>query len=79
MVQAKAEDVCTAKIANDLLFAAAKHKTCDFILTVVEDTWVHKLREPVTFYSALAPSKSLSYLKILCIGLYAVDVLALQK
>ena len=62
MVQSKAEAVHTAKIADYLLFDVDKRKTRDFIIMVVEDTWVCELREPVTFYTDVSPSDLLSYL-----------------
>ena len=40
VVRAKAKAVQMAKIADYQLFAAAKHKTHDFILAIIEDTWV---------------------------------------
>ena len=40
VVQSKYEAVNTAKIADYLLFAASERKNCDFILTVIGDTWV---------------------------------------
>ena len=50
-----------------------------FILVVVEDTWVHKLRESITLYTAVLPSELLSHLQVLCGGLHALDVIALQN
>ena len=56
VVQAKAKAIHMAKIVYYLLFDAVESETRDFILAVVEDTWVRKLREIVTFYTAVAPS-----------------------
>ena len=53
VVRSKVEAVHTAKIADYQIFAAAKHETLYFILAFVEDTWVHKLREPVTLYTVV--------------------------
>ena len=77
VVQAKDEAVHTAKIADYLLFAAAKRETCDFILVVVEDTWVCKLCESVTFYTSVVSSELLYHLQTLCGGLHALNFLAL--
>ena len=41
--------------------------------------WVRKLREPVTFYTAVAPFELLDHLQPLCGGLHALDVLAPQN
>ena len=79
VVQAKAEAICLAKIADYLLFTAAKHETHDFILAVVEDTWVRKFRELITFCTVVAPSELLDHLQTLFGGLHAINVLALQN
>ena len=79
VVQAKTEAVHTAKIMDYLLFAAAERETCDFILTVVEDTWVCELQETATFYTAMAPHELLDHLQTLCGGLHALDMLALKN
>ena len=53
VVQSKSKAVHTVKIADYLIFAAAVRENCDFILAVVEYTWVRELREYVT--DLLAP------------------------
>ena len=45
------------------LFAAAKRESSKFILTVVEYTWVHKLRDPDLFYTAVKPRDLLKHLQ----------------
>ena len=79
VVRSKAEAVHTAKIADYQLFSAAECENWDFIPAVIEDTWVRELREPVTLYTFLSPSGLLAHLKVLRIGLHAIDVLALQN
>ena len=79
MVRSKAEAVHTAKITDYQLFASEKCETHNLILAVTEDTWVRKLREPVTLYTAISPSGILSHLQFLCGGLHSLDVLALQN
>ena len=69
----------TAKKEDYILFAAAKHESSKFILAVVEDTWVRKLRDPNLFYMAVNPRYLLTHLQALCVGLHATDVLNLQK
>ena len=44
MVKAKTKAVHTAKISDYLLFAAVEREIRDFILSVIEDTRVHKLQ-----------------------------------
>ena len=67
----------TAKIAVYQLIAAAKRETRDFILAAVDDKWVCKLCEPVTFYTVMAPSELLGHLQKLCGGLHDLNVLEL--
>ena len=74
VVRAKAEDVHTLKITDYQLFAAAEHDDQYFMLAVVEDTRVRKLRDPVTLYTAVSPSEILPHLQVLCGSLYALDV-----
>ena len=77
VVQAKAESVHTANIAVYLLFATAERKTRDFILAVVEDTWVQELQEPITFYTFVSPPDLPAHLQTLYSGLHDLDVLSL--
>ena len=79
MVRAKAQAVHTSKIADCLLVAATERESLDFIITVVEDTWVCELREPVTFYTFVSPSDLPAHLQTLFGGLHALYVLALQN
>ena len=79
VAQSKAKDFHTAKIAVYPLFAAAERKTRDFILAVVVDTWVRKLRETITFYTAMSPLDLLNRLQTLFGGLHALYLLALQN
>ena len=61
------------------LFAAAERKSRKFILAVVEDTWVHELRDPDLFYTAFKPRDLLEHLQAMCVGLHATDVLNIQN
>ena len=79
VVWAKVEAFHTATIADHLLFAAAKRETQESILAFVEDTWFRKMREPTTFYTAMALSELLDQLQTLCGGLHDINVLALQN
>ena len=45
----------TTKKEDYRLFSYANRKTSKFILAVVEDTWVRKLRDPDLFYTAIKP------------------------
>ena len=77
--QAKAEAVHKEIIADYLLFATTERETRDFILAVIEDTWVRKLREPITFYITVSPFELISHLQTICGGLHALNVLDLQN
>ena len=59
----KAKAVHTSKIADDQLFAAAKRKTWNLILAVVDNKLVYELREPITFYTSVEPSYLLENLE----------------
>ena len=61
------------------MYVAACRETGKFILAVVEDAWVRELRDPDIFYAAVLPRDLLDHLQLLCGGLHALDVLALQN
>ena len=79
VVWSKAEAVHTAKIVDYLIFDASERETHEFILAVIEDTWIPELCEPITFYTAMTPSEILDHLETLCRGLNDLDVLSLQN
>ena len=54
-VQVRHETAHTAKKEDYRLFAAAKRESSKFILAVVEDKWVHELRDPDIFYTSVKP------------------------
>ena len=64
---------------DDQIFIAAKWESRNFILVVVNNIWVRKLRESVMFYTSIVPLELLYHLKKLCGGIHALDVLALQN
>ena len=74
-VRVRRESAHTAKKEDYRLFAAAKRESITFILAVVEDKWVRKLRDPDIFYPAVKPRALLSHLQVMCVGLHATDVL----
>ena len=76
---AKAESQHNVKKADYNMYVAACQETSKFILAVVEDTWVRELRDPNIFYAAVLPRDLLNHLQLLCGGLHALDVLALQN
>ena len=51
VVRARAENLHKARLADYANYVAAERNTRDFILRVVEDTWVRELRDANTFYT----------------------------
>ena len=77
--QAKAESAHNVKKADYEVYVSACRKTSKFILAIVEDTWLRKLRDTNIFYAAVLPRDLLDHLQLLCGGLHALGVLALQN
>ena len=69
----------TAKKEDYKLFVAADRKTNKFILAVVKDTWVRKLRDPDLVYAAVKTRDLLKHLQAMCVGLHATDAQNLQN
>ena len=69
----------TAKKEDYRIFSASEGELSKFILSVVEDTCVHKLRDPDLFYTAVKPQDLLKHLQAMCLGLHATDILNLQN
>ena len=78
-VRVRCEAAHTAKKEDYRLFAAAERELRKFILSVVKDTWVRKLRDPDLFYTAVNPRDLLKHLQAICVGLHATDVLNIQN
>ena len=51
----------------------------NFIIAVVEDTWICKLRDPILRYNDAAPQAIMLHLTTTCVGIHALDVLTLQN
>ena len=78
-VRVQREAAHPAKKEDYRLFAAANRETSKFILAVVEDTWVRKLRDPDLFYTAVKPQDLINHLQAMCVGLHATGVLNIQN
>ena len=50
-----------------------------FILAVVEDTWVRELRDTETFYTDVDPKALIAHLQAGCICCHALDLLVLHN
>ena len=73
-MRARLEAAHTAKKEDYRLFAAADCETRKLILAVVKDMWVHELRDPDLFYTAVKPRILLDHLQSMCVGLHATHV-----
>ena len=51
----------------------------NFIIAVVEDTWIRKLRDPISRYNDASPRAIMLHLTTTCVGIHALDVLTLQN
>ena len=68
VVRSKTEAIHTAKIADYQIFNPAEREARYFILTVIEDTWVCELCDPVTLYTAVSSSILLSHLQFYAVA-----------
>ena len=69
----------TSKKDDYILLTAAERELSKFILAVIEDTWVRKLRDPDLFYTAVKPLDLLKQLQAMCVGLHVTDALNIQN
>ena len=53
--------------------------TRNFIIAVVEDTWIRELRDPISRYNDVSPQAIMLHLTTTCVGIHALDVLTLQN
>ena len=60
VVRARTEAACKAKRADRGTYEAARQETVQFILAVIEDTWVQELQDTETFYTNVAPKALIS-------------------
>ena len=61
------------------LFEAAERGARQFILEVVEDTYIRDLKHSRFFYTRVTPIEFLNHLQSTCGCLHAIDLLALQS
>ena len=76
-VRAKAERLWTAKIELQHLIKTVERAGCAFLVAVVEDTWLHPLKEESTFYNKVPLQEFFSRLKGDSGGLKATDIVSL--
>ena len=67
------------KRADYDVYDTAIRCTQNFIIEVVEDTWICELRDPISRYNDAAPRAIMLHLTTTCVGIHALDVLTLQN
>ena len=73
----KRERRWTATLATQQIIQACERGCCSFILNVVKDTSVHRLRDPNCFYTRVTQQYLLNFLSTHSGGLERVDVVAM--
>ena len=53
--------------------------TRNFIIALVEDTWIREFRDPISRYNDDAPRAIMLHLTTTCVRTHAIDVLTLQN
>lgn len=66
------------RVSDFKLYEAAECNAQHFIIAVVDDTWIHELKDSDT-YTEVTTQELLDYLQSVCGGLHALDVLTLQN
>ena len=61
------------------LFEAAERGARQFIIDVVEETYIRDLKHSRFFYTRVSPIEFLNHLQSTCGGFHAIDLLALQS
>ena len=79
VVCARTEAAHKAKRADHAAYETAWRETSQFILAVVNDTWVRELRNTKTLYNDVAPKALLSHLQSGCTGRHSLSLLALHN
>ena len=78
-IRARTEAAHTAKRSNRATYETARQETAQFILVIVDDTWVRELRDTKTLYTKFAPKALLSHLQVGCTGRHALGLLVLHN
>ena len=79
IVRARTEAAHKAKRANHATYETVRRETAQFILSVVNDTWVRKIRNTKTLYTDVAPKALLSHFQAGYTGCHTLDLLALHN
>ena len=78
-VWAQKEAIHKAKLQDFDFFEAAERGTRQFIMTILADTYIRKLKSPKFYYTRVKPKDFLNHLQSMCGGLHALEVLPLQE
>ena len=62
--------------ADRATYETARQDTAQFILAVIEDTWVRELQETKNLYTDIKPKALVSQLQAVCTGRHSLDLLA---
>ena len=79
VVRARSEAAHKAKRVDCATYETARRETTQFVLAVVDDTWVPELRDSNSLYTEVAPKDILSHLQAGCTGRHALDLLVLHN
>ena len=79
VVCARSEAKHQARFTNHITYEMARREMKPFILKVVEDTWVRKLKDVETFYTNVSPMALIKHIKLSCTGKNALNLLVLQN
>ena len=78
-VRIRAEEENKAKMANFKVLAAEYFGSQKIILTVVEDMWIHELKDNNTFYAGVTSHQLITHLKYFAGGLHTITNPSLQN
>ena len=78
-IRARSEAAHKSKRADRATYETARRETAQFVLTVVADTWVRKLRDSDSLYTEVSPKEIFAHLQTGCTGRHALDLLALHN
>ena len=79
VVRACTEAAHKAKRANRATYKTEQQETAQFILAVVDNTWVRELRDTKTLYTDIATKALISHLQAGFTGSHALNLLALHN
>ena len=79
VVRGRTEAAHKAKRTDRATYDTARQETAQFILSVVNSTWVRELRDTKTLYTNVMPKALISLLQAVCTGCHALNILALHN